>query len=119
MVNKKDNLPTTASKKAVAGTDTIADKLLADLVGIIEGRKQTVCRQANSGSVLMFWEVGKRVNEEILGNERAEYGKQILSMVSTKLQERYGHNFALRRLRRMLQFDSQFSDARTCLHEFK
>jgi predicted nuclease of restriction endonuclease-like (RecB) superfamily len=65
----------------------------------------------NSGVVLTFWEVGKRVNEEILGNERAEYGKQIVSTVSTQLQTRYGSNFALRSLRRMLQFAAQYSDA--------
>jgi len=94
-------------------TDTLPDnKLLGDLVGIIESRKQYICRHANSGVVLMFWEVGKRVNEEILGNERAEYGKRIVSTVSTQLQARYGHNFALRSLRRMLQFADQFGDAK-------
>jgi len=110
MAKKKDNLPTTAGKKEVAKAEALPEKLLADLVGIIESRKQTMCRQVNSGVVLTFWEVGKRINEEILGNERAEYGKQIVSTVSTQLQMRYGHNFALRSLRRMLQFAAQFSD---------
>ena len=103
MPNKKDLMHT---------KDMKSDKLFADLIGIIESRKQNIYRYANSGVVLMFWEVGKRINDEILGNERAEYGKQIVSTVSTQLQAKYGHNFALRSLRRMLQFATQFSDER-------
>ncbi|MDR3292974.1 MAG: PDDEXK nuclease domain-containing protein [Clostridiales bacterium] len=113
MAKKKELLSTTCSERAIAPpqAEALPDKLLTDLVGIIENRKQTIYRQVNSGVVLTFWEVGKRVNEEILENERAEYGKQIVSTLSTQLQIRYGNNFELRSFRRMLQFAEQFSDA--------
>jgi len=51
---------------------------------------------------------GKRINEVILQNKRAEYGKQIVSTLSTQLKERYGRNFDLRNLRRMMQFADEF-----------
>ena len=60
--------------------------MLTDLVDIIESRKQIVYRQVNNGVVMTFWEVGKRINEEILKNERAEYGKRITATVSQQLQ---------------------------------
>lgn len=58
----------------------------------------------------MFWQVGKRVNDEILKNDRAQYGKQIIANVSTQLELKYGRNFAEKNLSRMMQFSIEFSD---------
>ena len=88
------------------------DRLFIDLSTIIENRKSKIIQQANSGVVLMYWEVGKRINEEILKNERAEYGKQIVNAVSSHLQAKYGTVFATRNLRYMMQFATQFTDAK-------
>jgi predicted nuclease of restriction endonuclease-like (RecB) superfamily len=45
-----------------------------------------------------------------LQNRRAEYGKQIVLTVSAQLERKYGRNFELRNLRRMMQFAEQFPD---------
>ena len=108
---KKDILPLASGAGAIVATQgPTADKLLKDLVGIIENRKRTIYQHANSESVMMFWEVGKRVNDEILGNERAEYGKQIVVTVSRQLVTMYGGNYEEKNLRRMMQFAEQFKD---------
>jgi len=52
----------------------------------------------------MFWEVGQYVNSVLLGDERAVYGRQIVSILSTQLAEKYGKTFEMRNLRRMIQF---------------
>ena len=39
---------------------------------------------------LVFWEVGKRINKEILQYVRADYGKNIVTTVSSQLKKRYG-----------------------------
>ena len=36
------------------------------------------------------WYVGKRIKEDVLYNQRAEYGKQVVKNLSLKLVERYG-----------------------------
>ena len=66
--------------------------------------------QANSILTLLFWQIGNLINQNILQNKRAEYAKQIVSMVSTQLKAKYGNNFELRNLRRMIQFAEQFTD---------
>jgi predicted nuclease of restriction endonuclease-like (RecB) superfamily len=66
--------------------------------------------QANSTLTILFWQVGKRINDDILQNQRAEYGKQIVSTVSTQLEDLYGRNFTERNVRRMMQFAEIFSD---------
>ena len=84
--------------------------LLTELSQLIEQSQQQVVAQANSTLTLLFWHIGNRINNEILQNKRADYGKQIVSTLSTELKERYGRNFELGNLRRMIQFADQFSD---------
>jgi hypothetical protein len=59
---------------------------------------------------MTFWQIGRRVNLEVLGNKRADYGKQIVSRLATQLTASYGRSFDLRNLRRMMQFAELFSD---------
>jgi hypothetical protein len=58
----------------------------------------------------MFWEIGKYVNSVNLEFNRAEYGKKILSTVSTKLTAEYGNSFVEANLYRMKRFATVFSD---------
>ena len=53
--------------------DVESNKLVQELSVLIEESKQQVSRVANSSMTLLFWHVGKRINEEILNNERAAY----------------------------------------------
>jgi predicted nuclease of restriction endonuclease-like (RecB) superfamily len=53
---------------------------------------------------LLFWHIGKRINEEILQNNRAEYGKKVVPKIAEKLTAKYGRNFEQKNLRRMMQF---------------
>lgn len=85
-------------------------QLFTELAQIIEQGKQALAVQVNSTMTLTFWHVGKRINEEVLKNERAEYGKQILTTVSSKLTEQYGNSFKERNIRRMTKFASEFTD---------
>lgn len=86
------------------------DTLLADLSQLIEQSQRQVSVAVNNTVTLLFWQVGKRINQYILQNKRAEYGKQIVSTVSTQLENKYGKNFELRNLRRMMQFADQFAE---------
>ncbi|MCD0456877.1 PDDEXK nuclease domain-containing protein [Chryseobacterium sp. LC2016-27] len=86
------------------------DKLFVDLSHLIEQSRQKVAMQANSTLTILFWQVGKRINDDILQNQRAEYGKQIVSTLSAQLETSYGRNFAEKNVRRMMQFAEHFSD---------
>ncbi len=84
--------------------------IVQEISALIEKSKQQVVRTANSALTLLFWQVGKRINDEILKNDRAQYGKQIIADVATQLELKYGKNFAEKNLRRMMQFSIEFSD---------
>lgn len=87
-----------------------SDKLVQELSVLIEESKQHVSRVANSSLTLLFWHIGKRINEEILNNERAAYGKQIIGTVAQQLEKKHGRNFTEKNVRRMIRFAQEFSD---------
>lgn len=85
--------------------------LIDDLRSIINRARANVALKANAELILMFWEIGERINREVLGNKRATYGQQIVSQVATQLQEEFGKKgFGVRSIRRMMQFASLFPD---------
>lgn len=85
-------------------------ELFRQVASLIEQSKQHVAIQANSTLTLLFWKIGKIINENLLGNKRADYAKQIVTTLSTQLKELYGKSFEERNLRRMMQFAEQFPD---------
>ena len=87
--------------------------LYQELSTLVEGGKQKIATRVNSGMILTFWQIGKKINEHILNNERADYSKQIVSTASTQLEKQFGRNFTLRNVRRMIQFAKQFEDIET------
>ncbi|HEY8780456.1 MAG TPA: DUF1016 N-terminal domain-containing protein [Mucilaginibacter sp.] len=88
----------------------IEKQLFADVVKLIEDSRLNVAKTVNSTLTLLYWKIGKRVNEEILGNQRAEYGKGIVTFISGQLTDNYGHGYSERSLRRMMQFAEVFPD---------
>lgn len=84
--------------------------LFQDLAQIIEEGKKQVTIQINSTLTLVYWQVGHRINSELLRQERAAYGKEIVKQVATQLAEAFGRSFVLRNLRRMTQFTTAFPD---------
>ena len=90
----------------------VSKSLVQDLRQIIEQARGRVAVTVNSELTMMYWHIGERINRDVLGNQRAEYGKQIVSTVSTQLQEEYGKGFEERTIRRMMQFAAMFPDIR-------
>ena len=92
-------------------TEIVSARLLGDLRKIINTARSHVAATANYELTAMYWHIGDRINRDVLNNERAEYGKQIVATVARQLQEEYGtKGFEERTIRRMMQFALQFPD---------
>ena len=81
--------------------------LFKDVCQIIEAARQRVAISVNSELTLMYWHI-ERINKEVLHDQRAEYGKAIVSTLSAQLMELYGKDFNSRNLHRMMQFAREF-----------
>lgn len=85
--------------------------LVKDILQLIANARIRVAAVASAGIAILYWHIGERINREVLGNQRAEYGKQIVSTLATQLKQEYGGNeYSERNLRRMMQFATLFPD---------
>jgi len=84
--------------------------LFSEICGLIEKSKNTIAVRINAEITILYWHIGHRINTDFLDNKRGSYGKQIVSQLATILSEKYGKEFEIRNLRRMMQFAKQFND---------
>jgi predicted nuclease of restriction endonuclease-like (RecB) superfamily len=90
---------------------TKAEKLLVlEIKTLIEEGRNKAVMAVYSTLTLTYWQVGKRINQEVLHGERAEYGKRVVELLANELVLLYGKSFATRNLRRMMQFSEIFPD---------
>jgi len=61
------------------------DLLIKEISTLIDEAKNHVAREYNSTQALLCWLIGKRIDEEVLKSERAEYGETIVASLSTHL----------------------------------
>ncbi len=79
-----------------------------ELRDIILQSKAKAYKNVNNILTMMYWEIGNKINQELLNNSRADYGKSIVVTVSRQLIEEFGRGFDEKNLRRMIQFASTF-----------
>lgn len=98
-------------------TKTITSSLLPestalfnDVCLIIDEARRHVATYVNVEAVMLKWHVGKRIKEDVLFNQRAEYGKEILKTLSEKLTEKYGAGWGLKSLQHCLRAAYTFSE---------
>ena len=100
-----------ADIEKIAHIGLVPAELINDLRQIIDSARSHVAATANYELTAMYWNIGNRINRDMLNNERAEYGKQIVATVARQLQEEYGtKGFDEKSIRRMMQFAQLFSD---------
>jgi len=92
----------------------IDDALFGDVADLIDGARQQAAAAVNSELVLLYWSVGKRVREEVLGGERAAYGQQVIKLLSERLTGRYGRSWSRRNIERMIHFAEWLHHAEKC-----
>ena len=59
---------------------------------------------------LLYWKIGKDITENVLKNEKAEYGKSIIKELSKRLIINYGKGYSERNLFKMIKFYGCFPD---------
>lgn len=64
-----------------------APNYVLEIKTLIEQSKQEVAVAVNASMTQLYWSIGRRINQEILENKRAEYGKQIVSTLCAQLTE--------------------------------
>ncbi|MGL6101008.1 MAG: PDDEXK nuclease domain-containing protein, partial [Fusobacteriaceae bacterium] len=96
------------------------DNLYHDIKALLENARKKVLSTVNSTMTLTYFLIGKKiVEEEQNGVIRAEYGKELIKNISTKLTEEYGKGFSVRNLEQMRQFYLVYEKTQTLSAEFR
>lgn len=90
--------------------DNNTTPLLTEIKQLIDGSRQRVYAVVNAELTLLYWNIGKHIQQHILQDVRADYGKQILQTLSAKLVHEYGNGYSQRSLARMIKFFEFFPD---------
>ncbi|MCM1139455.1 MAG: PDDEXK nuclease domain-containing protein [Muribaculum sp.] len=87
-------------------TDNIENnQLLSSVSSVIESARNTAYRQINESLVRRNWEIGKLIaEEELRGQNRAEYGLEIIKFLAKRLTAKYGRGFTKSYLYGFLNF---------------
>jgi len=107
MLSSKEIIKTPESKMLEVKRNI---SLFSEIRTLIESTRQRVAASVNAELSLLYWNVGRLINNDILKSKRAEYGKQIIAILSEQLTKEYGKGWTDKQLRRMMQFANVFSD---------
>ncbi len=86
----------------------IGQTLVDEIRKIVLDSKSQAIHSVNSVMTMMYWEIGNKINHEILKNRRAEYGKSIVVTLTRQLRQEFGKSFEEKNIRRMIQFAQIF-----------
>lgn len=82
--------------------------LLDDVRQLIVDARQRVAVVVNTELTMLYWQIGRRINAEILHGQRAQYGKQIVASLARQLTEEYGKGWGEKHLRHCLRLAETF-----------
>lgn len=84
--------------------------LASDISKLIHNAKNNAAVAVNAQLTLLYWQVGKRINDEVLKGERADYGQKVLEGLAKQLTQEFGRGWSKRNLTYMVKFTDTFPD---------
>ncbi len=89
-------------------TSKLDDRLFSDIRDLIIATKKELAVTVNAGLTIIYWRIGKRIQEEVLKGERANYGEEVITNLARRLEQDFGRGFSTKNLRHMLRFSEIF-----------
>ena len=86
------------------------NELFHDACVIIEQAQKSAYLAVNETLIKRNWLLGMRIQHEVLKDQRAEYGKQLVRKLSILLVGRYDNSFSERNLYHFIDFYRLFPD---------
>lgn len=86
-------------------------KIILEIRELIVQTRTHFNNSVNAAMSRLYWQIGKRLNDEISKKKRSEtYGQEIVGNLCKELAMEYGTAFSEKNIRRMMQFARTFQD---------
>ena len=93
------------NKTVVSSISEDMEDIYQTVVGHIRGARANVIQAVNAEQVIAYWHIGKKIIEkEQQGQDRADYGKQLIKELSKRLNKEFGGGFGQTNLSYMRRF---------------
>ena len=84
---------------------------VSDVKKLVEQGRNAAYGAVNSIMIETYWRIGQRiVEQEQKGRERADYGKQLIKLLSEELTRTYGRGWSRRNLAYFKSFYLKFNN---------
>ncbi|MCF2500870.1 MULTISPECIES: YhcG family protein [Dyadobacter] len=87
------------------------NELVSSVKELIKESRSRVAVAVNAEITMLYYQIGKKINDDVLKNDRAEYGKQVVSTLSATLTMEYGDGWGEKHLRHCMHFANIFPDS--------
>jgi len=96
----------------MSNIQTKDEGLLQSIVSLIDNARRKVAVAVNSELTVLYWHIGRQINESVLKHEKGEYGKTVVKELSEELTKLYGSGFSKRNLHNFIRFNELVPDER-------
>ena len=84
------------------------ERLLRDVRTLVEKSRHSLAQVVNFELVILYWQIGRLISEDLPVKDRAEYGARVVEMVSDRLTVEYGKGFRRSNVFHMIRFAEVF-----------
>lgn len=89
---------------------TDVETIFSDISTMIYDAKNEVMLRVNTSVITLYWNIGKKLSEEVLQGKKADYGKNIIGDLSERLTAEYGKGFEKSSVFKMVKFYQEFPE---------
>src|SRR5699024_5361546 len=89
----------------------ISENLFREISRLITETRNQVAVTVNAELVILYWNIGNIIRKEILKEQRAEYGKQVMKSLSDQLTQKYGKGYSKQNLLHFVRFAETFTES--------
>jgi predicted nuclease of restriction endonuclease-like (RecB) superfamily len=88
----------------------IQRSLFCGIKTLIDQSRQNIALAVNAEITALYWHIGRRIKDDVLSGERAEYGERTIEYLSERLTEEYGRGWSAKQLRHCVRLAEVFPD---------
>ena len=105
----------TKTMNEIVKSDSTYQHLVGEIADLLAAARTKVAHEVNTILVDTYWQIGKYIVEyEQNGNEKAEYGSNLLNRLSEDLTRTYGKGFGRSNIFYMRKLYLSYQNSGTC-----
>ena len=86
------------------------NEFISEVLQLVRKSRNKVAGLVNVELTMLYWNIGSKINQVVLNNNRAEYGKQVIEKLSNALTQEFGKGWSVRHIWNCIDFVKCFSD---------